>query len=117
MRTIDYSPNRKQTLKEQGFYKTSLWRCKRKKILIRDHYLCQLRISKECTRIATEVHHVKELEDYPELALDDNNLTSCCWNCHELTKQRSAHKKALNDASAKGVRIIKFDDSGKKLPK
>lgn len=57
-------------------------------MLQRDHYLCQIHLSKQCTRIATEVHHIKPLEEYPELALDMDNLLSTCWRCHELTKHR-----------------------------
>ncbi len=50
--------------------------------------------------IANEVHHIKELEDYPDLALVDSNLISLCKACHEKTKQYG--KKAPI-----GVRIIK----------
>jgi 5-methylcytosine-specific restriction endonuclease McrA len=33
-------------------------------------------------REAKEVHHIKHLDDYPELAFDDNNLISLCSACH-----------------------------------
>lgn len=89
------------TLKEQGFYHRPAWRKLRKAALQRDHFLCQLRLSDDCTRIATEVHHIKALEEYPELALDINNLASACWNCHELTKGRKGKALSLP------VRIIK----------
>lgn len=91
----------KQTLKEQGFYHTPAWRHLRVVALQRDHYLCQLHLTKDCTKIATTVHHIKSLEDYPELALDINNLASCCFACHEVTK---AHEAELPH----GVRIIKI---------
>lgn len=50
--------------------------------------------------MATEVHHVRPLEDYPGLALDLDNLESLCRRCHERTKRRKTkpHPK---------VRIIK----------
>lgn len=89
-----------KTMKEQGFYQSILWRAKRKKILQRDHYLCQLRISENCTRRANTVHHIKDLEQYPELALVDSNLISCCYWCHEETKTRTTLPT--------GVRIIKI---------
>ena len=76
------------TYKEQGFYHSSAWRRVRRLALQRDHYLCQLRLSDRCTHIATEVHHTKPVEQYPELRLDLNNLVSVCWNCHELTKAK-----------------------------
>ena len=47
------------------------------------------------------VHHKKELVDYPELALDDDNLMSMAWECHERTKDRKKKRKP------QGVRIIK----------
>ena len=80
------------SLKKQGFYHKTAWRRVRLLALQRDHYLCQLRISKKCTGIATEVHHIKPLEDFPELGLELSNLTSCCWFCHEETKPRSSER-------------------------
>lgn len=90
-----------KTLKESGFYQTKEWRKARKLALQRDHYLCQLRISKNCTRKANTVHHIEELEDYPELALTLSNLTSCCYACHEETKTKGRELP-------RGVRIIKM---------
>lgn len=37
---------------------------------------------------ATQVHHIKHLEDYPELALDDDNLEAVCLHCHNLLHGR-----------------------------
>lgn len=64
------------------FYHSPQWKHKRAAILRRDEYRCV-----ECqrygrTRIATHVHHIKELEDSPELALVDTNLESLCAACH-----------------------------------
>ena len=94
-------------LKKDGFYKKGPWRRIRIQALQRDHYQCQLRISPECTRIATEVHHIKPIDEYPELALVLDNLTSTCWNCHELTKPRGTEPTL-----PKGVRIIRVSDGG-----
>lgn len=96
----------KNELKEQGFYKWPVWRRVRLFALQRDNYLCQLRLSKKCTRIATEVHHIKPIAEYPELALELDNLTSSCWWCHELTKSRGSH------STPTGVRIIHIGDGG-----
>lgn len=65
-----------------SFYDSARWKAKREAILRRDHYLCQ-----ECRkygkmRAAKEVHHIKHLEDHPELALDNDNLVSLCHRCH-----------------------------------
>lgn len=64
------------------FYITTRWKRKRAAILRRDKYLCQ-----DCKRYgrtteAKEVHHIKHLEDHPELAYDDDNLISLCKSCH-----------------------------------
>ena len=61
---------------------TTKWRNKRKAILARDHYRCV-----ECKKYgrlteAVLVHHIKALEDYPELAFDSDNLVSLCYACH-----------------------------------
>ena len=61
------------------------------------------KICQYCKRApATEAHHVKELEEYPDLALNLDNGLGLCWNCHELTKKRKKEKKTPS-----GVRVIK----------
>lgn len=92
------------SLKEQGFYHKTAWRRLRKLALQRDHYLCQACLRRGKITTATEVHHIKELEDFPELGLELSNLESLCWNCHEETKRR---KPAL---SVTGVKIIKISN-------
>lgn len=97
------------------FYNSIAWRDKRQYILQRDHYMCQHckeRIEKALRTgtplkpedrkipVASEVHHIKELEDYTDLALVDDNLISLCRACHEKTKD---YEKKMPI----GVRIIK----------
>ena len=85
-------------------YNSGIWRKKRAHILKRDHYLCQsgkLWGGKPCGKLAAEVHHIKELVDFPELALDDDNLISLCRECHEKTKKKSMKR------APSGVRVIK----------
>lgn len=71
---------------EQGqlkrFYKLGVWKRKRKQILKRDNHECQRCKAEGRYGRATIVHHIKHLEDRPDLALDDNNLTSRCDACH-----------------------------------
>ena len=74
------------------FYTSAKWRHKREIILKRDGYLCQ-----NCKRYgkqvqAVTVHHIKHLDEYPELALDSKNLISLCNACHN--KQHP--EKAVN---------------------
>lgn len=63
-------------------YKSVRWQRKREQILRRDRYLCQ-----DCKRYgrrvdATEVHHIKHADEYPELAFKASNLVSLCAACH-----------------------------------
>lgn len=68
--------------KVNPFYKSKAWRRKREYILMRDGFQCQ-----ECKKYgkntdAKIVHHVKEVEDFPELKLKCSNLVSVCASCH-----------------------------------
>lgn len=53
-------------------------------------------------RRATEVHHIRELKELPELALNDNNLISLCTQCHNVrhgrNPKRFVRKKKLISA-------------------
>lgn len=64
------------------FYKSRPWRKKRLQILERDNFECQKCKRKGKFSKATCVHHKKPLKEYPELALDDDNLESLCDYCH-----------------------------------
>ena len=80
------------------FYASRRWQRKRMKILRRDHFECQVcrkrieqaaadgtQLSPHDCRIrkAEHVHHIKDLEHYPNLKLDDDNLISVCHECHD----------------------------------
>lgn len=63
-------------------YNSQKWRKMRKSILRRDGYQCR-----ECrkygrSREATEVHHIKHVDEWPELAYKRENLASLCHACH-----------------------------------
>lgn len=63
-------------------YTAARWKKYREKILRRDGYQCQ-----RCKRYgrmknATEVHHIKHVDEFPELAFDPKNLISLCHACH-----------------------------------
>lgn len=54
----------------------------REKVLRRNKYLCQ-----ECLRYgkktpATIAHHIKPIDEYPELKYDINNGKALCLACH-----------------------------------
>lgn len=78
------------------FYHSRAWTIKRRAILRRDGYLCQ-----ECKRYgkrreAVTVHHIKHLDEHPELALEDSNLVSLCNACHNKMhpEKGGAHRYA-----------------------
>lgn len=72
------------------FYASARWKHKREIILRRDKYLCQ-----NCKRYgrqvqAVTVHHIKHLDEFPELALKDDNLVSLCNACHNKAHPEKA---------------------------
>ena len=99
------------------FYNSKEWKKKRIDILIRDRNECQdcivrirkaveegIRLTPEDRKVrrATEVHHIQELKEHPELALDDDNLIGLCHTCHDIrhnrhTRVRRKRKKRLTE--------------------
>lgn len=82
-----------KSFKGDSFYRCKEWREKRLDILERDNDECQR--CKEQGKVATEkdgkyleVHHIKELEEYPELAFEDDNLITVCTACHNYLHDR-----------------------------
>lgn len=75
------------------FYKTYKWQQKRKEILNRDNYECQVCKSKGRFHIGECVHHKKELKLYPELAMDNDNLITLCNRCHNLIHEKHLNRK------------------------
>lgn len=76
----------------KDFYTSTAWKAKRAAILCRDGYMC-----KRCKRYgrqrqATTVHHIKHYDEYPELALDNDNLISLCDKCHNYYHPEKAEK-------------------------
>lgn len=79
----------KRDPKARAFYRSAAWATVRAQALHRDHYECQ-----ECQRQGRvskgqNVHHIKELRDYPELALELENLETLCIRCHNDTHNRT----------------------------
>lgn len=72
------------------FYKSPEWRGsknkdgKRDEALKRDNYECQRCKTKGKVVQAECVHHIKEIKQYPHLALDINNLMCLCNKCHSI---------------------------------
>lgn len=65
-----------------SFYNSTAWRHKREEILERDHHECiwckaEGKVTTDKDTIL-EVDHIKELSEFPELALEDSNLRTLC---------------------------------------
>jgi 5-methylcytosine-specific restriction enzyme A len=92
---------------KRKFYDSQDWKQLREEVKKRDHFECQ-----ECKRngrvtidtneysesakrkkIKLVVHHIKELEHHPELALDIDNLETICVDCHNKEHGRSFENK------------------------
>ncbi|MDD2435837.1 MAG: HNH endonuclease [Bacilli bacterium] len=90
----------KQLIREDKiilFYKSKAWRIKKNEIRKRDEYECQ-----ECKKqgglttiqqAKLDVHHVKGLKVYPELAFVNSNLVTVCVNHHNILDGRIKPKK------------------------
>lgn len=66
---------------EHEFYKSAKWRQAREWKLAAQP-LCEDCLAEGRVTPATMVHHVKELRDFPALALEQSNLRSDCDSCH-----------------------------------
>lgn len=63
-------------------YNSSRWKRKQKAIMKRDGYQCQLCKRYGKAEPAVVVHHIKHVDEYPELAYNSSNLISLCAGCH-----------------------------------
>jgi len=64
------------------FYNSSVWRRARKRVLVRDNYLCQRCLHNGRLSPAVIVHHIEHLSEHPDKALFEENLESVCTSCH-----------------------------------
>lgn len=70
------------------FYKGKRWRQLRLLALERDKFECQRCKAKGKYAKAKNVHHKKEVKDYPQLALELDNTESICIRCHNAEHGR-----------------------------
>ncbi|HEL0000868.1 HNH endonuclease [Streptococcus equi subsp. zooepidemicus] len=77
------------------FYHKTEWRKLRQEAIKRDNNECVW--CRERGRLTTtnlEVDHIKEVQYYPELALDIDNLRTLCKECHN--KRHGRYQKKEN---------------------
>lgn len=79
---ILFESNERKMAMEKNYYHHKKHREWRDKVLRRDKYLCQecLRYGKKVT--ATHAHHIKPVEEYPDLRYKVENGRSLCLACH-----------------------------------
>ena len=80
-------------------YKYTRWKRKRRAILRRDGYQCQIARRYGKARVADTVHHIFPVEDHPEWWL-------CDWNL--ISVSRAAHNKLHlpdGELSAEGIAL------------
>lgn len=79
------------------FYHSGDWRRVREQVLKRDNKECQwCKAEGRVTTVKTatlEIDHIKELQYYPELALEPSNLRTLCHDCHNIRHNRHKDKQ------------------------
>lgn len=83
------------------FYSTMAWRALREEIRLRDHNECVRCRQNGKVTPADVVHHKKEVELYPELALRSDNLECLCHACHEKTHEKFPNHKEARENKEK----------------
>lgn len=74
-------------------YTSQKWKRKAEHIKRRDQYMCVRCRRYGKMRPAQVVHHIKHVDEYPELAYVDSNLESLCIACHNKEHPEKAVKK------------------------
>lgn len=82
--------------KRQAFYRSKHWQDMRIYVLYRDK-TCRLCSTPDRPVPATEVDHIQDLKDAPQLRLDPDNLQGLCKSCHSKktfeTKMKGSWEK------------------------
>jgi hypothetical protein len=92
----------------KDFYRSSEWQILREFILSRNP-LCERCIKRDRIEPATELHHRRDLADYPEGKLDPQNIEPLCKYHHNLHSalEASGSEKDLNLINKEWNLIIK----------
>lgn len=85
------------------FYQTKEWKFLRSQVRKRNNNECQQCKKNGKQSRADMVHHIKEVRQYPELALDSTNCEPLCNSCHnrehpeKLANYQNKIKKFQNE--------------------
>ena len=75
--------------KFNSFYSSNEWKVLRDSIRARD-IICQHCKKNNIVSQGIEVHHIKPIEKFPELAMNETNLILLCKACHNLEHERAS---------------------------
>jgi 5-methylcytosine-specific restriction endonuclease McrA len=84
---------------EQKFYNSDQWRRTKNGVLERDIFLCRLCYEEKRLIDADLVHHIIELKEDRDYALDEDFLISLCDRCHKIVhvKYKTDSRKELQE--------------------
>ncbi|MGC3792034.1 HNH endonuclease [Priestia aryabhattai] len=90
----------------RAFYKSKEWLKCRELVMQRDNYLCQECLANQEITKADMVHHIEELVDAPDKALNMDNLISLCHSCHNKEHhERNNKSKSGNKSKVKAIKV------------
>ncbi len=92
------------------FYLTTAWKQVRDYVLARDNHLCQHCIKRGRGRLVAgnTVHHIKDKDLYPDLALDPDNLVTWNGGCHaQYHREQEAEQRRGEPSRKRKARIVK----------
>lgn len=90
----------------RAFYKSTAWKKCRQIVLERDNFLCQKCLKNNRVTPADMVHHIIELLDDWDKALDINNLESLCNSCHNKEHPDRGNRKPKKEEKSK-IKVVK----------
>ncbi|HEQ3553578.1 HNH endonuclease [Bacillus subtilis] len=102
---MNYYDKHKRDQEARSFYKSKAWHKCRQAVLRRDNYLCQDCLSNKRITQAETVHHIEELRDHPEKALDASNLVSLCFSCHNKRHPEKGRRNAGKQRKKRKINI------------
>ena len=67
----------------------------------RERPICQRCEEKGLLTPSEEVHHIRKVEQYPNLAFDPNNLRALCKPCHRIEENQPWADQSKNSTKTK----------------
>ncbi|RWR06739.1 HNH endonuclease signature motif containing protein [Siminovitchia fortis] len=95
--------------RDQGakkFYNSKAWQVCRSIALARDNYLCQECLKQGKITPYNVVHHIKSRKEYPELALDVDNLICVCHKCHNESHPEKGKGKENKKQTKRKIKVV-----------